>query len=94
MAQKTLSGKVALVTGSSSGMGRAISLGLAELGASVIACDLNPAANPKGFEKDLHITTVDLINSKGGQAIFFKVDISQLSEIEHAFTEGIAVSHL
>lgn len=91
MAQKTLDGKVALVTGSSSGMGRGISLGLAEQGVSVVCCDLKPEANPAGFEKDLDITTADLINKQGGQAVFFKVDISKMSEIEHAFKEGIMV---
>ncbi|OQU97046.1 hypothetical protein CLAIMM_03049 [Cladophialophora immunda] len=90
MAQKSLNGKVALVTGSSSGMGRGISLGLAEQGVSVICCDLKPEANPEGFEKDLQVTTVELIREQGGQAIFFKVDISLMSEIEHAFKEGIA----
>ena len=92
MAQKALEGKVALVTGSSSGMGRAISLGLAAQGVSIICCDLKAEANPAGFEKDLHITTADLVSKHGGQAMFFKVDISQVSEIEHAFKQGIAVS--
>lgn len=91
MAQKALDGKVALVTGSSSGMGRGSALGLAKQGVSVICCDLKPEANPAGFEKDLDINTADLITKQGGQALFFKVDISQMSEIEHAFKEGIQV---
>ncbi|KAK5047271.1 hypothetical protein LTR84_006793 [Exophiala bonariae] len=89
MAEKTLDGKVALVTGSSSGMGRDISIALAKQGASIICCDLKSEANPAGFENDLDTTTVDLINKRGGQAVFFKVDISQVAEIEHAFGEGI-----
>ncbi|KAB5563450.1 hypothetical protein GE09DRAFT_997052 [Coniochaeta sp. 2T2.1] len=93
MAQRTLDDKVALVTGASSGMGRGIALGLAGQGASIICCDLKPEANPDGFEKDLHITTADLITRQGGQAIFFKVDISQTSELEHAFKKGIEVRY-
>jgi NAD(P)-dependent dehydrogenase (short-subunit alcohol dehydrogenase family) len=92
MAQLSLAGKTALVTGSSSGMGRAISVGLAKLGANIICCDLKAEPNPKGFEKDLDLSTTDLVMKEGRQAIFVKVDISQLSEIEHAFSEGIAVS--
>jgi NAD(P)-dependent dehydrogenase (short-subunit alcohol dehydrogenase family) len=91
MADKTLNGKVALVTGASSGMGRGIALGLADRGVSVICYDLKPEANPTGFEKDLGITTSDMINKQGGQTVFFEVDISQPSQIEHAFNEAIAV---
>ncbi|KAK7905445.1 hypothetical protein LTR67_000167 [Exophiala xenobiotica] len=90
MARETLDGKVALVTGASSGMGRSISLSLAEQGVSVICCDLKPEANPAGFEKDLHVTTANLIKKQGGEAIFFKVDVAQMSEIEYAFKGGIA----
>ncbi|KAH0834430.1 3-oxoacyl-[acyl-carrier-protein] reductase FabG [Fonsecaea pedrosoi] len=90
MAQKTLQGKVALVTGASSGMGRGIALGLANQGVAIICCDLKPEANPEGFEKDLQTTTVDVIRAQGGQAVFFKVDISVMSDIEKAFSEGIA----
>ncbi|KAK7894334.1 hypothetical protein LTR67_006095 [Exophiala xenobiotica] len=90
MADKTLNGKVALVTGASSGMGRGIALGLADRGVSVICFDLKPEANPTGFEKDLEISTSDMIKKQGGQAVFFQVDISQPSQIEHAFIEAIA----
>ncbi|RVX71112.1 hypothetical protein B0A52_03478 [Exophiala mesophila] len=90
MSTKALAGKVALVTGSSSGMGRAISVGLADLGVSIICCDLKAEANPAGFESDLQSTTVELVQARGEKAVFFKVDISQLNEIEHAFTQGVA----
>lgn len=49
MANKIMEGKVALITVSSSGMGRAIAVGLAEQGINIICCDLKPEANPAGF---------------------------------------------
>jgi len=39
-----LAGKVALVTGAGSGIGRACAVALSEAGASVIAADINTAA--------------------------------------------------
>ena len=91
MSEQQLNGKVALVTGASSGMGRATSIGLAVCGAKVVCCDLQAEANPAGFETDLHITTADLIKQKGGNAIFQKVDISKLGELEAAFEKAISV---
>ena|ERR1700761_2067650 len=91
MADRPLEGKVALVTGSSSGMGRATSLTLAKHGCKIICCDLKPEPNPKGYEADLDKTTVQLIEQNGGQAMFQQVDISNFPQAEAAFEAGIAV---
>jgi len=90
MASSELDGKVALVTGASSGMGRATSLALAQQGAKIVCCDLNPKANPSGYESDLHISTADVITGRGGKAFFHKVDISVSKELEDAFAKAVS----
>jgi NAD(P)-dependent dehydrogenase (short-subunit alcohol dehydrogenase family) len=91
MSGRPLEGKVSLVTGASSGMGRATALALAEQGSKIICCDLSPKANPKGYEADLDKTTVELVTQKGGEAIFHQVDISNLAQAEEAFEKSINV---
>ncbi|KAK5245351.1 hypothetical protein LTR20_006729 [Exophiala xenobiotica] len=89
MSDKQLAGKVALVTGASSGIGRACALSLAKHGASIVCCDLRAEANPQGYEEDLHITTPDVIKNLGGRAIFVQVDMSNFKQVEEAFKEVV-----
>lgn len=90
MTSKALEGKVALVTGASSGMGRAVCLLLQKEGAKVVCCDLQEQANPRGYEEDIETTTADLIIKRGGEAVFHQVDISKLDQVAAAFKEGIS----
>ena len=66
-----LQDKVALITGASSGIGRATSLLFAREGAAVVAVDID---EDRGHE------TVQMINDAGGQAIFVHADVSQATD--------------
>jgi 3(or 17)beta-hydroxysteroid dehydrogenase len=60
-------GKVAIVTGSGSGMGRAEAILLAKEGARVVITDLDEATAEKAAEE---------IRSQGGKAVFVKHDVA------------------
>ncbi|KAF0316801.1 NAD(P)-binding protein [Colletotrichum asianum] len=80
-----LAAKVALVTGSSSGIGRAIAIKLACLGVKIVSVDLQEQPNVKGYETDLEKTTTQVISESGGNAFFFKADITDGEAIEALF---------
>jgi NAD(P)-dependent dehydrogenase (short-subunit alcohol dehydrogenase family) len=75
------SGKVALVTGGSSGMGRAAALAFAREGASVVVADTDA---PGGEE------TVHRIQESGGEALFVPTDVSQSSAVESLVAATVA----
>src|SRR6266487_5664459 len=66
-------GKVALVTGAGSGIGRASALKFAHEGAKVIVSDIVAEGGNE---------TVRLIREAGREATFVKTDISQASDVE------------
>ncbi len=68
-----LSGKVALVTGAGSGMGRAIAVLFAREGAKVSVVDID---SDRGQE------TVDLIKQNGASGQFIGADVGKASEVE------------
>jgi NAD(P)-dependent dehydrogenase (short-subunit alcohol dehydrogenase family) len=75
-----LHGRTAIVTGASSGHGRAIALALASSGANVVCSDIRKDALPSGYEADLDVDTDDLIRSRGGQSAFVKADVTKLED--------------
>ena len=72
------SGKVALVTGGSRGIGRATALLFAQSGAKVVIGDVDPAGSE----------TVEVIKRDGGEAVFVGTDVSN----EHDVTNLIATA--
>lgn len=78
---KSLSGKVAIVTGASRGIGREIAERLAENGAKVV---VNYASSPAKAEE-----VVSAIEQSGGEARAIQADIRQVAAIERLFGETI-----
>ncbi|QDL06861.1 3-ketoacyl-ACP reductase [Brasilonema octagenarum UFV-E1] len=76
-----VSEKVAIVTGSSRGIGRAIALKLAGNGASVV---VNYAGNPNKAEE-----VVAEIENLGVKAIALKADVSKVTDIQRLFEQTI-----
>lgn len=77
-----LADRVAVVTGASSGNGRAIALRLAQEGASVVIADLSKSARPEGFEADIDVDTDDVILAHDGQATFIEADVCSQSSMD------------
>ena len=77
-----LDGKVVVVTGSSSGIGRAIALQCAKERCKVICSDIQKSARENGFEKDIEIDTDQLIIDAGGDAVFVLCDVTKSDEVE------------
>ena len=82
----TLEGKVAIVTGGSRGIGRAVSLGLAEAGVRVIVASRTEEEAPPGTEFERYASgnihsTAEMIHSRGGDAVAVKCDVSSEADI-------------
>ena len=76
-----LHGRIAIVTGASSGMGRGIALALAREGAHVVCSDIKEECAQHGFEEDKHIPTHTVIANNGGTSAYQKCDMGNTAEI-------------
>ena len=77
-----MEGKVALVTGAASGIGRAAAQLFAEKGCKVIVSDITQS---KGEE------TVDLIRKSGGEATFVRADVSKGDDVENLIAKTVEI---
>jgi 2-deoxy-D-gluconate 3-dehydrogenase len=78
-----LSGKVALVTGATRGLGRAIALGLAQTGAKVIVA---------GRNQDAVAATIADLTTAGAKADGLSLDVTRHIEAEEKIRETVALS--
>src|SRR6185295_19563592 len=85
-AMESLNGKVAVVTGGASGIGRALSLAFAREGARVVVADLDDAGMAE---------TVADVARAGSAAVAVRTDVSRLEQVQaladRAFAEMGAV---
>jgi len=77
---KKLSGKVALVTGASKGIGAGIALHLADEGASVV---VNYASSKAGADK-----VVSRITARGGKPVAVQADLAKEANVRRLFAES------
>lgn len=84
--------KVAIVTGASSGLGRAIALELAANGTSLVVCaDLRPDARGVWGASQADVHTHDLICQRygSGRATYVKTDVTVAEGVEKMVKEAI-----
>jgi glucose 1-dehydrogenase len=79
---RDIAGQPALVTGASSGIGRACALGLAQAGARV-------AINYIGKPDDAN-EVVKMITDAGGEAIAIEADVSDETQVKEMFAKAVA----
>jgi len=75
-----LDGKVAIVTGAGSGLGRAEALHLASLGASVVVNDLGAALDGTGADQSAAERVAEEITAGGGAAIAHHSDVADYDQ--------------
>jgi NAD(P)-dependent dehydrogenase (short-subunit alcohol dehydrogenase family) len=76
-----IAGKVAIVTGASSGNGRGIALSLAAAGAAVVVADVRKSPRPGGFDDEPDTDTDDLICARGGRSVYVRADVAEAADV-------------
>ena len=87
--------KVAIISGSSSGLGRAIALEFAAQGTRFVLCaDLNPSARSEIPDEAAAPTHELITNTYGeGKASFVKADMTVAAEVEACVAEATRRGH-
>lgn len=76
----TFDGKVALVTGGSSGIGRATAIAFARRGCRVVVAARREAESEE---------TVQLAKEAGGDAVFIQTDIANAADVENLISRTV-----
>ncbi|CAE7027333.1 hypothetical protein CFE70_003897 [Pyrenophora teres f. teres 0-1] len=88
-----LQNRIAIITGSSSGIGRAIAIAFASEGATIVCADLRPEARPSPSpttSTDPPLTTHDLLTHQGSTAIFVTCDTTSSASIQSLIQTAVS----
>lgn len=85
-----LAGRVAVVTGASSGNGRTTAIALAREGAAVVCSDLRPEAVGGGFEDAGSLPTHEQIETAGGSSSFLRADVTSPADMDALGEHAVA----
>ena len=88
--ERSLEGKVAVVTGASTGFGRGIAAALARQGAKVAVGDLTDRPAAGNFDEAPELTTAELIGRDGGEAMFHPCDVGRKAEVDALIEAAVA----
>ncbi|WP_237720347.1 MULTISPECIES: SDR family NAD(P)-dependent oxidoreductase [Rhodococcus] len=83
-----LQNKIAVVTGSSSGNGRAIALALAAEGATVVCSDVRREAREGGYEENANVPTDELIVAQG-KSQYIDADAGNYASMDNLVTTAV-----
>ena len=90
MTTEDLAGKIALITGSSRGLGRHYALHLARAGADVIIHDVNDQAAAEFGEASSGQAVAEEIRALGRRSAFLAADLTDPAQVEHLMQQAIA----
>lgn len=79
-----LGNQAAIVTGASSGFGREIATSFADEGASVVCADIRETPREGGYEDNPDLSTPELIEQNGGEAMFVHCDVTDSDDVATA----------
>ena len=77
-----LKGKIAVITGAGSGMGRESAIRFTSEGAKVVVADINEQGGKE---------TVEMITANGGEAVFIKADVSKDEDCKAMIDKAVQV---
>jgi NAD(P)-dependent dehydrogenase (short-subunit alcohol dehydrogenase family) len=84
-----LTNKTAIITGSSSGIGRATALALASEGANIVCSDITETFRPEYRTDSLSGTTLQEITNLGVRAIYQKCDTTSSADVENLVKRAV-----
>jgi NAD(P)-dependent dehydrogenase (short-subunit alcohol dehydrogenase family) len=80
MTDELLNGRVSLITGASSGIGRSTAVVFAAYGASLLLADIDQVGGEE---------TAELVATQGWKAIFVQTDVSSVRDVEAMVTAAV-----